>query len=101
MVNPEFPLDRIFFRFDSERGRALDWRENLSRVLEAIMGRPKSPNPKPVLPIVASVRGRPEWAEWLEGLRRKLQHRHSTDTFDRALADLAKQVKYPPPPPRY
>lgn len=51
------------------------------------------------LPNVVSMRGRPEWREWLGGLAEKCRATPS-GLIDRALAELAKREGYDEPPPR-
>ena len=70
-------------------------------------GRPKSSNPKPVTPIILSVRGRDEYLAWYDGLADALRKSigggpiDRVGVFDRAVGDLARALGYPEPPDRY
>jgi hypothetical protein len=59
------------------------------------------PKPKPqgALPNVVSMRGRPEWRDWLGRLAEKCRATPSA-LIDRALAELAKREEFEEPPPR-
>lgn len=70
-------------------------------------GRPKSANPKPPTPIVMTIRGKPEWEIWLDGLREAVRSEtglsrvERTDVVDIALRELAARLDQPEPPARY
>jgi predicted transcriptional regulator len=67
------------------------------------MAKKKSGGPKPKpqgpLPNVVSMRGQPEWREWLGRLAEKCRATPS-GVIDRALAELAKREGFEEPPPR-
>lgn len=70
-------------------------------------GRPKLANQKPPTPIVMTIRGRPEWEEWLDRLceavkqEKELNRIDRTEVVDAGLRLLAERHGMPSPPDRY
>jgi hypothetical protein len=67
-------------------------------------GRPKAKAPKPITPVVVTLRGKPEWVNWLDRLCSVVDQLgvgvERTQVIDYALKRLAQQINFPEPPPR-
>lgn len=63
------------------------------------MARKKPESKRPERKSITTLKGSPEWAEWLEGLA---VHYRTTvvGVIDRALAEFAEHNDYPTKPPR-
>jgi hypothetical protein len=71
-------------------------------------GRPASLNPKVSAPIGITIRAKPEWITWIDGLGDAMKREAGlsinfsrTDVIDTALARAAKSLGHPDPPQRY